>query len=117
MKRTALPTGAAVLAAAAWLAAAGCLNPRPEELPSQGDAPGFVDLEDDDPGDTTTPTDPGENGSPLPTSPAPTPGASEAPPSEAQGGPADAGAPDAGTRAAEASGDAEPLPETGEPPE
>jgi hypothetical protein len=116
LKRRAVSTGAALLAAAAWLAAAGCLNPRPEELPSEGDVPGLAgSLEGDDPGDTATPTDLDDNDSPA--SPAPYPGASEAPPSEEQCVPADAGAPDAGSRAAEPCTDAVPLPETSAPPE
>jgi hypothetical protein len=116
VKRRASSTGAAatVLAAAAWLAAAGCLNPRPEELPSEGDIPGLAGNLDDDPVDSANPTD---TDNATPTAPIPSPGASEAPPSGEEGIPADAGAPDAGSRAAESCTDAEPSPETGEPPE
>jgi hypothetical protein len=109
-------TGAAValLTAGAWFTAAGCLNPRPEELPSNR-TPDFG-IEDDDPDDSATPINPSD-GNPG----APTPGASETPPSpgpEGEGpGPADAGPPDAGAGALETGDDAEPPPETGEPPE
>ena len=114
MKRAHLSTGAAaaLLAAAAWLTTAGCLNPRPEELPSQDDGPGFSGSVGDDPDDSATPSGP-DNASPS----APTPGAAGAPPAEQEGAPADAGPPDAGLRAPESSNDAEPPSETGEPPE
>jgi hypothetical protein len=122
VKRTFVSTGAAVawLALGAWLAVVGCLNPRPEELPSGNQAPDFSGgIEGDDPDDSATPLDPSDG-----TPEAPTPGASEeTPPSpsprpDGEGqGPADAGAPDAGPRALESGDDAEPPPETGEPPE
>lgn len=116
MKRALRSTGAAaaLLAAGAWLSAAGCLNPRPEELPSNQDDPGFSGEGDVPSEDSASPSNP--SGTP-PAEPAPSPGASEAPPLEEQGAPADAGAPDAGPAASEACGDAEPQPETGEPPE
>jgi hypothetical protein len=121
VKRAALSTAgvATLLAAGTWLAAAGCLNPRPEELPSNNGAPGYSGSnETDDPGDSLTPT--GSDGD-VPSSPAfpnPTPGA-EAPPSDEPGdaGAPDAGASDAGPRAAEPCSDDESPPETGEPPE
>jgi hypothetical protein len=117
MKRS-LSTGVAVawVAAAAWLTAGGCLNPRPEELPSN-EAPEYSgEIEDDDPDDSATPLAPANQGP----APAPNPGASEpspSRPSEEGQGPADAGAPDAGRLATESCDEVEPPPETGEPPE
>lgn len=117
MKRS-LSAGAAVawLVAAACFPAGGCLNPRPEELPSNGVPDYSGEIESDDPGDSTTPLAPAPE---APPTPEPSPGASEAPisPSDEGSGPADAGVPEAGRLAPDARDDAEPPPETGEPPE
>jgi hypothetical protein len=121
VKRPFVSTRAAVglLAAGAWLTVVGCLNPRPEELPSNEapDLSGGIEGNNlDDPDDSATPLNPSD-ATPTP----PSPGASEPPPSPQPDGegqaPADAGAPDAGARALESPDDAEPPPETGEPPE
>jgi len=114
VKRASLSKGAlaALLAAGAWLAP-GCLNPRPEELPSEQDIPSFsggVDL--NNPSDPTSSNDPDD----APAQP-PSPGAAEAPSGSDNGDAADAGAPDAAPGEPEPRTDAASQPETGEPPE
>jgi hypothetical protein len=102
-----------LLAAGAWLYAGGCLNPRPEELPSSspaGETPGSgVDFGIGGPGGASAegperPADGFENDDPVPPAP-------DAMPPSTQGGgnsAADAGAPDAAP---------EPDPEVVEAPE
>lgn len=111
MKRVSASAAGAFLAVGAWLTSAGCLNPRPEEVPTSEDVRGGVDTSANGPDAPLSPDDLSP--------PAPTPGAAEAPPIEVEGAPADAGAPDAGPAAREPVTDAEPPPETeaGEPPE
>lgn len=116
MKRAATPTAAtaAGLALVAWLAAAGCLNPRPEELPSNEPVPGLSGNPDEGEGDGAYPNDPGLPTTPTdegPDAPA-SPGASETPSSEGEPEPQnapDAGPSDAGPPASRA---AEPPPQT-----
>jgi hypothetical protein len=114
VKRSGASIVGAALVVSAWLTAAGCLNPRPEELPSEQDP--ALDLDESenlDPGGPSAPLTPGDSPSTS------VPGATGAPPSQSEAGPADAGPPDAGARPLETGVDAEPAPETepADPPE
>jgi hypothetical protein len=97
----------AVLVVSAWLTAAGCLNPRPEELPSErGSGLDSGESETFDPGAPPAPLVPGDGlGTSEDSTPMPPSSGAEAPP-------ADAGAPDAGARARQTGVDPEPPPET-----